>query len=353
MRHVHVEWRRPLAVVGVVALAIGAVTRAPATTPPSDARITTAAKISLLTAESVSATAVDVDTTEGEVTLHGSVGSAAQRSQAETLVRTIDGVRAVRNLLQVVPPGQRAAVGAADSDIRTRLKEALKTDPQLEHEAIDIRAVNDGVVLLGGEVTTLSSHLRALDVATRVPGVRRVATEIRSPDRLADEEIRRDTAREGGASTRGLVRDLWVTSAVKMMLLADARTPGLSVSVDTRDGRVTLFGTVPSAEAKAAAEEDARAIAGVRSVENALEIVPPAETEAVDANDAEVERRVVETLSGNDGLAGTRISVAVRNGVARLSGTVPSEVQRLRAAVSARGVSGVRAVRDDLQIEVN
>src|SRR5215813_12126765 len=74
----------------------------PATAAPPDAWITTKAKMALLTTEGVSAMAVNIDTIDGQVTLHGKVASAAEKAKAEDAVKRIDGVRGVRNLLQVV-----------------------------------------------------------------------------------------------------------------------------------------------------------------------------------------------------------------------------------------------------------
>jgi osmotically-inducible protein OsmY len=155
----------------------------------------------------------------------------------------------------------------------------------------------------------------------------------------------RAPARSVGATAR----DLWITSAVKMRLLADGRTPGLDVDVDTLGGRVTLFGLVPSAEARTAAVEDARKVAGVRAVDDALQVVPAARRPVVEATDDDVERRVKDALARHAGID-RGVGVAVENGVVRLTGTVPSNDQRLRAAVAARTAPGVRAVRDDLQV---
>jgi len=41
-------------------------------------------------------------------------------------------------------------------------------------------------VLLGGEVKTLTDHLRAIEIAAKVPGVQRVESEIKAPDKLAE-----------------------------------------------------------------------------------------------------------------------------------------------------------------------
>src|SRR2546428_736067 len=83
----------------------------------------------------------------------------------------------------------------------------------------------------------------------------------------ADEKIwraRQQNEPAGSGGFTGGARDTYITSAVKLRLLADSRTPALDINVDTRDGDVILFGIVPSAEAKAAAAENARKVSGVK-----------------------------------------------------------------------------------------
>ena len=55
-----------------------------------------------------------------------------------------------------------------------------------------MQSVNQGAVRLAGTVPTLSAHARAVEVVTHVPGVRHVASDIHSPDTLADAEIWRE-----------------------------------------------------------------------------------------------------------------------------------------------------------------
>jgi osmotically-inducible protein OsmY len=179
--------------------------------------------------------------------------------------------------------------------------------------------------------------------------VKRVASEIKSPDKLADNEIYTDKP-ETRASAGNPVSDMWITSAVKMRLMADERTPALDVNVDTTDGAVTLFGMVPNPKAKAAAEEDARKVSGVKTVANQLEVVAKKEETAVRESDDRVKDNVEQALRAEDELRGDSIDIEVSNGVARLTGTVDQAADRLRAAAIARTASGVRAVRDDLAV---
>lgn len=338
-------------VIAAVATLIGSAAWA-----ASDTWITTKAKMSLLTTEGIHSNQVNVDTVDGEVTLHGTVASAAEKTKAQDVVEKIDGVRRVRNLLQVVADTKRDAVEAKDSDIKTNVENAFKNDPQLKDSSVKVQSVNAGVVLLAGDAKTLSEHLRAIEIASHVGGVKRVASEIKSPDRLADAEIYSEPSRPAGSDegrtkgTTGVVSDAWITSDVKFRLLADSRTPGLGVNVDTVDGRVTLFGTVGTAEAKAAAEEDARKVNGVKNVDNALQIVPESKQDAVAAKDSDIQSRVKDQLARADQLKDASISVEVQNGVARLTGTVPSHEDRLLAAVTAHKAPGVKAVKDDLTV---
>jgi len=317
----------------------------------SDAWITSKAKIALLTTAGVSSTAVSVDTVDGSVTLHGKVESAEEKSKAEEEVRKISGVKEVRNLLQVVPARDAKAVKVADKDIDQRVKKALK-DPSLKDSSIAVQSVNDGVVLLGGKAASVSDHLRALELVRAVPGVRSVRSEVESPDRIADDEIHHEPSRPE-AGTRGVgqtMQDMYITSATKMRLLADEKTPALDINVDTLNGVVTLFGAVPTPAAKASAEIDARKVSGVRRVVNELEVVPHSSKEQINARDEDLKDQVKKNIENREDLKDASISIEVHNGVARLTGTIKNEQQRLEAATAARSTPGVRAVHDDLRI---
>jgi hyperosmotically inducible periplasmic protein len=215
-----------------------------------------------------------------------------------------------------------------------------------------VQSVNAGVVLLSGDAASLDDHLRALEVTQRVPGVRQVSSEIKSPDTVADIEIYKQ--RPGAADSRAaaqLPTDMWITSAIKLRLLANSSTPALDINVDTYEGAVTLFGIVPSEQAKTAAAAEARKVNGVKHVDNALQVVPKPAQAAVQVHDDELVKRVDAALDARPPLRDADINVEVKNGVVRLTGAVPSEGQRLEAAIIARSVTGVRSVQDDLRVQ--
>lgn len=335
-----------------VALSLALAAPAARAATMSDAWITTRVKMALLTSEGLStAHAIDVDTAEAHVTLHGAVGSQEERTKAAQVARDVSGVREVRNLIDVRPaaPGEPSAV--SDATVRERVTEALAADAALRDSAIEVRSVQGGVVVLGGEARTLSDARRALEDAAAVDGVIRVASEIRSPEELSDTETFREEAYDQAAYAASTARDAWITSATKLRLIANAETPAFDVNVDTRDQVVTLFGTVDSPQAKQAAEAEARKVEGVRDVVNALQVVAPADAKRVARSDAQLDEAIESRLAADQRIAEDEIDVAVEDGVARLRGSVPSRSAEMAALVVTRRTPGVKRVIDDLELE--
>lgn len=63
----------------------------------------------------------------------------------------------------------------------------------------------------------------------------------------------------------------------------DSRLDASDVAVTVDDGRASLSGTVPSYRAKIAAEDDARTVLGIRTIENQLQVqLPPTITAPAD-----------------------------------------------------------------------
>jgi len=329
------------ALAGAAFVALGSATAQAA--PASDDWITTRTKIGLWTAGHVDSTAVHVDTASGQVTLYGKVHDQQQKDVAESVARGIPGVVKVRNLLEIVPAATEKQVDIADDRIKDEAAKALKADASLSASSMSVKSVNKGTVMLSGKARDQFDYLRALEVVADVPGVRRIDSEVNAPDQ--DGKFVRTTA--DGAKNAAL--DDFITTATKMRLLADSSVPALEISVDTRHGVVTLFGIVPDALAKAAAEADAKKVAGMVSVDNQLQVVAAASKAAVDVKDDEIKDDLKATFKTDE--AFKHVSVTVKNGVARLTGHVGTSGQRLHAAILARGSRGVRSVEDDLSLK--
>jgi hyperosmotically inducible periplasmic protein len=318
---------------------------------PEDAWITTKVKMSLLTADDINPFAIDVDTIDGVVTLHGRIDSEARKSAAGERAMGIEGVRDVRNLLAVVPAAEEKRVEVADDELRGHVKTVLERDKALAGSDIEVKSVNDGIVVLSGSAETLSAHRRALEDARSVDGVRRVASEIRSPDQLGDQEIWEESVAATATDIRGGASDTWITTKAKVALMSKPGISPFAVNVDTRDAVVTLFGTVNSENAKKIAEQQVKQIDGVKAVENELQVVPDVAAARVEAQDEDIAAAVEARLADRESLRGSEIDVEVSNGVVRLSGTVPSSGDRLTALTVARGTQGVESIVDDLKLD--
>lgn len=341
-----------------------------------DGWITTKAKVAVLSSVGTTGTKVHIDTNDGLVTLHGKVSSAEDRDAAEKAVAKLDGVKKVRNLLEVVEPKKKDAVAASDQDLERKAEQALRDDKVLKDETgIKVKSVNKGTVLLSGEASTLSNHLRAVEAVRDIPGVKRVASTIESPDSKAVRDLAmqpgsklgktdvkadaktssRDEARSDSKSSStaltGAASDAYITTKTKARLLVDSQTPGTAINVDTKDGEVTLFGTVTDEATKKKAEAEARKVKGVTQVRNEIEVVSAAAKDSVAKNDTATERSVRKAVANDKALSDASISVEVNNGVARLTGTAPTESVRKLAGTIAKRSDGVKSVRNEIEIQ--
>lgn len=82
----------------------------------------------------------------------------------------------------------------------------------------------------------------------------------------------KEAVKDAGAAISATVDDASITAAVSAGLAKDADLSAIKINVDTKGGAVSLKGPAPSAAAKARAEEIAKAVKGVSSVDNQLEI---------------------------------------------------------------------------------
>jgi osmotically-inducible protein OsmY len=143
-----------------------------------DAWITMKTKIALITADDVNVADLNVDTVKGVVTLHGKVPAESGKGKAERFAAKIEGVKSVKNLLQVVPAVRREVAQRTDDEVKAAVEAAFEANRQVADSGITVASVNKGVVLLAGMADSLEAHLEAVQVANAVKGVRRVSSEV-------------------------------------------------------------------------------------------------------------------------------------------------------------------------------
>jgi hyperosmotically inducible periplasmic protein len=317
-----------------------------------DGLLTSKTKLSLWTTAGIRSAAVHVDSDDGVVTLYGKVPTAEQKALAEKTARDISGVREVKSLLQVVPEAEEKRVERSDKDTLASAEKTLKAEPSLKNSKISVKSVDRGVVLLTGDARSLSDHLRAVVIVDRIPGVRRVASEVKGPEGFGDDErvtFLNPPTSKPPTEARSSASDMRISAAVKLRLWTASQVPSSEISVDTDDGVVTLFGMVPTGDVKTAAAAEARKVSGVMRIQNNLEIVASSRKEGVLAKDADISRDLALALKDREGLG--RVETSVKNGIVRLTGTVKSGWDEVNAVRVVRRVVGVRGVEDQLKID--
>lgn len=256
--------------------------------------------------------------------------------------------------------GLTASVQASDeagdlqhSDIW--LKATLVTTYTLnEHlNPLDIDVgIEQGVATLTGTVDSEVERDLAGELAAGVEGIRQVNNEL---------EVQPEGTDTAGVEYgfRERVADANTTARVKSRLLWNAETQGLQINVDTRDGVVSLEGRVASGAEADLAAQIARNTSGVRDVKSRLEVDPDdenlqqrakqsARSLGQDISDAWITAKVKVSLLYTKSVDGTAISVATRDRVVSLNGTLESQDAIARAVRTARGIVGVEEVRSEL-----
>jgi osmotically-inducible protein OsmY len=141
-------------------------------------------KLKLLSNRDVPGLDINVDTRAGAVTLFGRVPAASTKELAEKLARETNGVRVVKNELQVVPEAQQEQVSAKDESIQEQLEKRIADNPELQDANVKLE-VSKGVVRLTGTVENENDHLAVLTTTRATQGVRSLIDEIEIAERQA------------------------------------------------------------------------------------------------------------------------------------------------------------------------
>lgn len=154
---------------------------------------------------------------------------------------------------------EQAAPAQPAKDAATAVQDitaALRAEHGLPADAISV-AVHAETVVLSGKVGDAEQAARALSIAREQSGGVRVSSHV---------EVREE-AQASPLSTQALA----LVHEVERALKQDRRTTSLGVAVSIDDDQVvSLHGLVPSRDSRAAAEEVAARVSGVKSVSSRL-----------------------------------------------------------------------------------
>jgi hyperosmotically inducible periplasmic protein len=144
-----------------------------------------------------------------------------------------------------------------DATVTAKVKTALARDPSTSAFRIEVETYR-GEVQLNGFVDSADMKSSASRVAKSVNGVKKVSNNLDvSPGKRSAGEV---------------VDDTTVTAKVKAALISDPAVAARDVNVQTREGVVQLSGFVNNSEAKSTAEELARSVENVKSVDNQIDV---------------------------------------------------------------------------------
>src|SRR5271156_33159 len=129
---------------------------------------------------------VSQDREKGVVTLDGDVPSEMDKSQAESIAKSIAVGEVVADQIAIVPPAVASDAKAINSDvdkgIEKNLDAALIQNRLNKHVKYEVKS---GVVTLSGEVNSQAKRAYAEKVAAAVPNVQQVVNELQVKDQKA------------------------------------------------------------------------------------------------------------------------------------------------------------------------
>jgi len=120
-----------------------------------------------------------------------------------------------------------------------------------------------------------------------------------------------------------------------------------AITITSKDGAVTLTGTVNDEINKSLARETVTGLPGVKSVDNRLELKNTSPTEN---SDAWVSAKVTTTLLFHRNVSGTSTAVDVKQGIVTLRGDATSQAQKDLATEYVKDVVGVKDVKNEMTL---
>jgi osmotically-inducible protein OsmY len=295
---------------------------------PDDTSMTFWVRQAVLQAPRIGPSDITVDTSDGIVTLVGSVPNVSARQYADREAKKIAGVRGVVNELFIAPSFR------VDADITQDVRQRLSTSAAIASDVLRV-TVHQGTVTLEGTVASWAERQEAGLLAGEVRGVRAVTNTlvVQYPHTRPDAAIQRDVATT-------LARDVYLT--------------GLPIAATVQNGVVTLMGEVATVYQQERASDAARLVWNVTGVNNDLLVTQRGSIgtrqKSPTPTDAQLTAAVYDTLAAAQRLAPSEVTVHVQQGEVTLHGVIPSYYQKHIAEQVAHDVVGVARVINELAV---
>lgn len=252
----------PLTLAAVVSTVL--LTSQPAQASDTDNRIESSAAASYTFKTTLKDDSIKTESTDGVVTLTGTVAEASHKSLAGDTVSSLPGVKSVDNQLVVAgdqPPEH------SDTWISMKVKTALLFHRNVSGIGTDVK-VKDGVVILTGEASSLAQKELTTEYAKDIDHVKAVVNDMTIAPTPS-------TPSTPNATIGDKIDDASITAEVKSSLTSHQSTSALNTTVSTTDGVVTLGGVAKNEAEKSLVTKLATDIQGVNSVINNMTIAVP------------------------------------------------------------------------------
>ena len=215
---------------------------------------------------------LNVSVADGTATLSGYVDESPHKDLANSIALGVGGIDAVDNQIVVQPDYVAPASSAArsygtmidDATITAAVKSKLLWSKQADGMSANVQT-ESGKVTLRGTANSNADKDLAGRLARNTHGVVKVDNQLviePSEPTMADS-----TQSAANAAGRD-VADSWITTKVKSTFMYSSNVNGSGITVNTKDGIVTLNGTVENATERDLAIELAQNVKGVTSVQS-------------------------------------------------------------------------------------
>lgn len=212
---------------------------------------------------------VSVD--NGKATLSGTVEENVNKDLAKQIALGVKGVTEVDNQIvvqadYVAPPSTERRYGEVvdDTSITSAVKSKLLWSKHTDGLTTDVDT-RRGQVKLTGTADSAPARDLAGQLALNTRGVVSVDNQILV---VVPKTSMADKTKEVGKEASKDVADGWITTKVKSTLLYSSNVDGSDISVDTKNGVVTLSGKVDNGAERALAIELTKNVRGVKSVQS-------------------------------------------------------------------------------------
>lgn len=142
-------------------------------------------------------------------------------------------------------------------------------------------------------------------------------------------------------------KDDRIESSAKQSYVFKTYLKGDEIKINSKDGVVTLTGTVSEESHKSLAERTVAALQGVKKVDNKLEVKGE---RPADNSDAWVLAKVKAALLFHKNVSAIQTEVDVKDGIVTLRGEAASDAQKDLTTEYVKDVEGVKDVRNEMNV---